>query len=136
MIEFVYGSKGSGKTKKMIDMANTALETCEGDVIFLNDRDKYRVKVDTKIRFINMEEFGISGVDQLFGFLNGLVAENYDIKMVFIDNLLRLINAEKPADVCGMVEKIQKINETHEIKFVLSISCAEEEMPECVTNLI
>jgi thymidine kinase len=136
MIEFVYGAKGSGKTKKMIDMANNAVETCEGNVIFLNDRDKYRVKVDTKIRFINMEEFGISGIDQLYGFLNGVIAENYDVKIIFIDNLLRLINADSPADVCGMVEKIQKINENHEIKFVLSISCAEEEMPECVTNLI
>jgi len=70
MIEFVYGSKGSGKTKKMIDMANTALETCEGDIIFLNDRDKYRVKVDTKIRFTNLEEFGIVGSDQLLGFIS------------------------------------------------------------------
>lgn len=136
MIEFVYGSKGSGKTKKMIDMANTALETCEGDIIFLNDRDKYRVKVDTKIRFTNLDEFGINGVNQLFGFLSGVIAENYDVKIVFIDNLLRLIDYNTPADICAIVEKIQQINEKHDIKFVLSLSCDQEELPECVTKLI
>lgn len=136
MIEFVYGSKGSGKTKKMIDMANIALETCKGDIIFLNDRDKYRVKVDTKIRFTDLEEFDISGTDQLFGFISGVIAENYDVKIIFIDNLLRIVNCETPADICDIVGKIQKINEKHEIKFVLSLSCDEKELPACVTNLI
>ncbi|WP_373483919.1 hypothetical protein [Acetobacterium sp.] len=136
MIEFVYGSKGSGKTKKMIDMANTALETCEGDIIFLNDRDKYRVKVDTKIRFTNLEEFSIVGSDQLFGFISGVIAENYDVKIVFIDNTLRLIDYQTPADICEIVEKIQRINEKHDIKFVLSLSCEKEELPECVAKLI
>ena len=52
MIEFVYGAKGSGKTKKMIDMANAEVGSAKGDILFINDRDKYRVTVDTKIRFI------------------------------------------------------------------------------------
>ena len=50
MIEFVYGAKGSGKTKKMIDMANAEVGSAKGDILFINDRDKYRVTVDTKIR--------------------------------------------------------------------------------------
>ena len=136
MIEFVYGAKGSGKTKKMIDMANSALESCEGNVIFLNDRDKYRVKVDTKIRFTNLEEFGIVGSDQLFGFISGVIAENYDVKIVFIDNTLRLIDYQSSEDICKIVEKIQQINQKHDIKFVLSLSCEKEELPECVTKLI
>lgn len=46
MIEFVYGAKGSGKTKKMIDMANGELANAKGSVLFINDRDKYRATVD------------------------------------------------------------------------------------------
>lgn len=136
MIEFVYGSKGSGKTKRMIDMANTDLETCKGDIIFVNDRDKYRVKVDTRIRFTNLEEFEISGTKEIFGFLSGVIAENYDVEIIYVDNLLRIIDAEKPEDVCEIIEKIKKINEKHKIKFVLSMSCDEADLPECVKNLI
>ena len=32
MIEFVYGAKGSGKTKRMIDMANGEIENAKGQV--------------------------------------------------------------------------------------------------------
>lgn len=136
MIEFVYGSKGSGKTKKMIDMANTDLETCKGDIIFINDRDKYRVKINTKIRFTNLEEYGIVGTGQLFGFISGAISENFDVKIMYIDNLLRIIDSKTPEDVCEIVEKVQAINQKHEIKFVLSMSCDESDLPQCVKNLI
>jgi len=136
MIEFVYGSKGSGKTKKMIDMANADLETCKGDIIFINDRDKYRVKIDTKIRFTNLEEYGIAGAGQLFGFISGAISENFDVKIMYIDNLLRIIDSKTLDDVCEIVEKLQLINTTHEIKFVLSMSCDASELPQCVKNLI
>jgi thymidine kinase len=136
MIEFVYGAKGSGKTKKMIDMANDALETCNGDINFINDRDKYRVKVDTKIRFINLEEFEVLGTDQLFGFISGLIAENYDVKLILLDNLLRIIDAQTPDDVCNVIERINKLQEKHDIKFVLSLSIDESELPACVKKLI
>ncbi|WKY45959.1 hypothetical protein Q5O14_07640 [Eubacteriaceae bacterium ES2] len=136
MIEFVYGAKGSGKTKKMIDMANDALETCNGDIIFINDRDKYRVKVDTKIRFINLEEFEVLGTDQLFGFISGLIAENYDVKLIVLDNLLRIIDAQTPDDVCNVIEQINKLQEKHNIKFILSLSIDENELPACVKKLI
>ncbi len=136
MIKFVYGAKGSGKTKRMIDMANEALETCDGNIIFINDRDKYQIKVDTKIRFTNLEEFDVTGIDQLSGFISGVISENYDVKLMFIDNLLRILNAKDVKDVCQVIEKIKEIQKNHDIKFVLSISCDENELPECVTELM
>lgn len=136
MIKFVYGAKGSGKTKRMIDMANEALETCDGNIVFINDRDKYQIKVDTKIRFTDLEEFDVVGIDQLSGFISGVISENYDVKLVFIDNLLRILDAKEVSDVCQVIEKIKKLQKNHEIKFVLSISCDENELPECVTELM
>ena len=41
MIEFVYGAKGSGKTKKMIEMANAEVDKAKGDILFINHRDKF-----------------------------------------------------------------------------------------------
>ncbi len=136
MIKFVYGDKGSGKTKKMIDMANEALETCDGNIVFINDRDKYQIKVDTKIRFTDLDEFEVTGIDQLSGFISGVISENYDVKLIFIDNLLRILEAKDVKDVCLMIEKIKRIQKDHDIKFVLSISCDKEELPECITELM
>ena len=57
-------------------------------------------------------------------------------QIVFIDNTLRLIDYQTPADICKIIERIQQINEKHDIKFVLSLSCEKEELPECVAKLM
>ena len=136
MIEFVYGAKGSGKTKKMIDMANAEVGSAKGDILFINDRDKYRVTVDTKIRFINSEDFEIKGEDELYGFISGVIAGNYDVDVVYIDNLLRILDADGPEDISGILEKLDKIQKKQDIKFVLSLSCEESTVPECVKNYL
>ncbi|MSS19683.1 hypothetical protein [Pseudoramibacter porci] len=134
MIEFVYGAKGSGKTKKMIDMANAELETSKGQILFINDRDKYRVTVDTKIRFINSDDFGIKGEDELFGFICGVLGSNYDVDTIYIDNLLRILDANGPEDVEGLLKRLDVIQKKQDVKFVLSLSCDENEIPECIKN--
>ena len=136
MIEFVYGAKGSGKTKKMIDMANAEVGSAKGDILFINDRDKYRVTVDTKIRFINSEDFEIKGEDELYGFISGVIAGNYDVDVVYIDNLLRILEADGPEDISGILEKLDKIQKKQDIKFVLSLSCEESTVPDCVKNYL
>lgn len=136
MIEFVYGAKGSGKTKKMIDMANAELENTKGNILFINDRDKYRATVNTQIRFINTDEFFIKGEEQLYGFIAGAIAENYDVSVVYIDNLLRILDADGPEDVAGILEKLDKIQKGQDIKFVLSLSCEEDSVPDCVKNYL
>lgn len=130
MIEFVFGGKGSGKTKKMIDMANAEVETAKGEILFINDRDKYRVSVDKNIRFVNTEDFDIIGVERLYGFLSGIIAGNYDVDLIYIDNLLRILNAEGVADVLPLLEKINPLQKEYETRFVLSLSCEEDEIPE------
>lgn len=136
MIKFVYGAKGSGKTKKMIDMANTELETAKGNILFINDRDKYRATVDNKIRFVNSEDFDIKGEEELYGFISGVIAGNYDVDVVYIDNLLRILDANGPDDIAGILEKLDKVQKSQDIKFVLSLSCEESTVPECVKNYL
>ena len=36
MVKLLVGHKGSGKTKQMIDIANSTVETSKGSVIFIN----------------------------------------------------------------------------------------------------
>ena len=40
MIKFIIGPKGSGKTKKVIALANKALEDCKGEIVFVNGSDR------------------------------------------------------------------------------------------------
>ena len=39
MIKVIYGAKGTGKTKMMIDAANAAVKAAKGHLIFMKGRE-------------------------------------------------------------------------------------------------
>lgn len=52
MIQIIAGKKGSGKTKRLIDMTNNAVKTSSGNVVFLDKNDSYMYEVDRAVRFV------------------------------------------------------------------------------------
>ena len=85
MIQVIAGKKGSGKTKRLIDLTNTTAREAAHDVVFLDDDNRYMFDVDRKVRFINAEEYHISSADMFIGFLCGILSSNFDVGTVFID---------------------------------------------------
>ena len=53
MIQVIAGKKGSGKTKRLIDLTNTTAREAVHDVVFIDDDRRYMLCVDHKLRFIN-----------------------------------------------------------------------------------
>lgn len=49
MVQLIYGTKGSGKTKRLIDMANAEMAETKGNIVFMDDdkRYMYDVKADS-----------------------------------------------------------------------------------------
>ena len=57
MVYLLTGQKGSGKTQKMIELANQKAKACDGNVVFIKNshNDTYSVSFD--IRAICMDDF-------------------------------------------------------------------------------
>ena len=72
MIQIIAGKKGSGKTKRLIDMTNNAVKTSSGNVVFLDKNDSYMYEVDRAVRFVNVEEYSVSSAEMFLGFLGGV----------------------------------------------------------------
>ena len=53
MIQIIAGKKGSGKTKRLIDMTNQIAAESPADVVFLDDDDRYIREINHKARFVN-----------------------------------------------------------------------------------
>ena len=90
MIQVIDGKKGSGKTKRILDMANHMVDTQHGDVVFVDDDNRYMFDLRHEVRFVNAGEYGIRSADMFFGFLAGMLATNFDVKVIFIDAFLKL----------------------------------------------
>ena len=95
MIHVIMGLKGSGKTKKMIDSIQSAVETASGDVVCIEYGKKLTYDLNYRVRLVDSKEYGISNLDMLKGFLSGLHAGNFDITHVYIDNLYKTIGINR-----------------------------------------
>ena len=95
MINVIMGLKGSGKTKKLIDSINEAVNAAQGDVVCIEYGKKLTYDVNYRVRLVDSKEYGINNLDMLKGFLSGLHAGNFDITHVYIDNLYKTIGADR-----------------------------------------
>ena len=89
MIKLIVGTKGSGKTKAMIDQINDAVKTSKGNVVVVEKGMKLTYDIAPAARLIDLEEYKISGGEMLYGFVAGLMANNYDITDLYIDGILK-----------------------------------------------
>lgn len=129
MIKIIAGNKGSGKTKRLIDMTNETVKTASGNVIFLDKDNSYMYEVDRAVRFVNVNDYHVDSAEMFLGFLGGMLASNYDIKYVFIDAFLKLIKIDI-ADAKWFFESLDKFAQKHDMTFVLSVSADPETLPD------
>ena len=129
MIQVIAGKKGSGKTKRLIDLTNSTAKEAANDVIFLDDDNRYMFDVDHKVRFINAEDYHIHNADMFIGFLCGMLSSNFDIGTVFIDAFLKLCHLELN-ETGKVVETLVELSAKQNVNFVLSLSADPEELPD------
>lgn len=131
MIQVIHGLKGSGKTKRIIDLANESIKDQKGDVVFVDDDNRYMFDLRHEVRFVNAGEYGMVGPEMFFGFLCGMLAQNFDVSLVFIDAFLKLVHC-KPEETEWFFKSLEALSEKRNIHFVLSVSMDDEAAPEFI----
>ena len=131
MINVFIGKKGSGKTKKLIDYANRAVEKSNGNVVVIEKGLKLTYDISHRARLIDSDAYGIQGLEALEGFLCGICAGNYDVTDILLDSTLKIIGTDMAA-LSELIAKMAKLSETANVTFTLSISADEGELPEDV----
>ena len=132
MVKVIMGPKCTGKTKQMIDLINTAVETEHGNVVAIAHDSKLTFDINYKIRLVETSDYDIPNYDTLKGFLYGLYASNYDITHVFIDSLNKLVSTENKADVEAFLDWLEAFSQKSGIKYTVSISEDESTASEGV----
>ncbi len=136
MIKIIYGAKGSGKTKEIIEAANKRIETDQlGDTVFIADTSRYIHDIKYQIRFTNTKETNITTEDGFLGFVQGMLEANYDIRYFYVDGIARMI--DKPIEEMeGFLLKLEQVAQKTEATFVLTISRDLEDLPDFIRKYI
>ena len=135
MIKVIYGAKGTGKTKMMIDAANAAVANAKGHLIFLTDTKRGMYDLERDVRFIDVTDYDVAGEAALCGFVKGVIAGNNDNEYVYIDGVVRI--AGKPvSELAAFFYMLEKVSMTNNLTITVSLSASKEELPDFVTKYI
>ena len=130
MITLILGKKGSGKTKKLMDLCNVAVEQSKGNVVFIEKDNTLTYDLSHKARLVAAEDYAIKCYGCFYGFIAGMCAGNYDITDIFVDSTLKIggDDLEKLAD---FAEKLAKLD----VNITLSISADKADIPARLAEL-
>ena len=135
MVKLLIGRKGSGKTKKIVEMANAAAAATKGNVIFVEKGSALTFSVASAIRLIDTSEYRIGNYDEFFGFVAGIMASDYDATEIFIDGTKK-IGGDDPELLAKFVEKLDRISTETSPDIILTVSYDSNELPESVAKFI
>ncbi|BDF69457.1 hypothetical protein CE91St41_04360 [Oscillospiraceae bacterium] len=126
MVRVIMGVKGTGKTKQMIELINSAVHSENGNVVCIERGPKLTYDIHYKIRLVEASQYDMSSFDFLKGFVSGLYASNYDITHMFIDSLTKIVPSEATdAGVEDFLDWLNSFSEKNSIKFTVTISADE-----------
>ena len=134
MVYLLTGQKGSGKTQKMIELANQKAKACDGNVVFIKNshNDTYSVSFD--IRAICMDDFpSIRNIDEYTGFIYGMISCNSDIEVIFIDGILKQTSVSLD-NIPRFVDRLSNISKKHNVDFYVSVSADREGLKDVKTE--
>ncbi|MBQ5314737.1 MAG: hypothetical protein J6J52_01790 [Oscillospiraceae bacterium] len=130
MVKIITGKKGSGKTKVLIDMINEAAKSTSGNIVCIEKGLKLTYDIDHSVRLTDMEDYNLEGIDMFYGFVNGMIAGNFDIKEIYVDGILKVVGRDY-AELGVLFDKLDKIT-GDDIKCIITVSADADELPDSV----
>ena len=99
MIKYILGSKGSGKTRWLIDNANDDMKKGDGNIAFVEVDDDHIFSLDYNVRLINATEYRLNSIESFYGFICGLL----DKDMNLVKEFRKVKPDENPQEVLDYV---------------------------------
>ena len=135
MVQIIAGEKGKGKTKYLLDMANTAVKESKGSIVYLDKSSKHMYELNNRIRLINVQEYPITTSEGFIGFLCGIICQDHDLEQMYLDSFLKLSCLEGE-NIEETYKALEAISEKYHVTFVLSVSMNADALPECAKSSV
>lgn len=133
MIKYILGSKGSGKTKWLIDNANEDMKSGDGNIAFVEVDDDHIFSLDYNVRLINATDYRLNSINSFYGFICGLLAMDYDLHKIYIDGIYKVLplNIE---DLEYLFNRISKIPDAENKEIFINVDYLKTDMPETLSE--
>ncbi len=128
MIKIIIGNKGSGKTKRLIDLVNASVEKSNGNVVCIENSPKLTYDISSKARLLETETYAISGHKAFYGFLAGICAGNYDVTDILVDATFKIVGRDYDK-LIQFFDMLSNLSEASNVDFYFTLSADKEDLP-------
>ena len=135
MIKLIIGNEGTGKTLRLLDLANNAVKDANGHLVYLDKSTRHMYEINNKVRLIDVSEFGFSSIDEFYGFVCGIISQDRDIEQLYFDSFKKLGKFDV-SEVGAVLDKFDKLSEKCGITFNMAMSVDEADIPESYKDSI
>lgn len=135
MLKLIVGVKGTGKTKHLIEMVNTASEESKGSVVCIEKGTKLTYDIKHTARLIDTDQYNIGDAQSLFGFIAGIVASNHDVTDLFVDSALKIcLNDIDSFD--KFVDEVNALVEKYDLHCTMTVTLPAEKATETIKKYL
>ncbi len=131
MIKIIAGEKGTGKTATLVEAINE-VATADNNVVCIQRGARLNQLLKPNVRLINMEEYPVSGFDQLLAFIGGICSKDYDLTHIYIDSVRKVIDCDDISGLDAFIEKLNKFLANSNITATIVVSNSVDSLPESV----
>ncbi len=129
MVSLILGNKGSGKTKRLINLVNEAVERSNGNVVCVEKERLLIYDINYRARLVETDHYKVSGYEAFYGFLSGIVAGDHDITDVLVDATLKIGGRDYQA-LAAFLKKVSELSKIADQDFTFTVSADESELPK------
>ncbi len=134
MVRIIYGKKGTGKSRRLIALANEAHQRKDENAVFIDNDGDRMYMLDRGIRFINASDYRIDGPKMFTGFLSGISAQDFDLQAVYINSFMKIV--KHPVEgLEEMFEFLKRFSYEQHVDLFISIG-GEGELPAYLAPLV
>ena len=129
MLQLIIGEKGKGKTKILLEKANTEIQTAHGNIVYVDKCKQHMYELNRRVRLIDISDYPVKNRDAFIGFLCGLLSQDNDLEQIYLDSFMKIMRIDE-SQVGDALREINKIGEAFQVTFFISISVLRDQLPE------
>ncbi len=122
MVRLIMGAAGAGKTKQLIELIHTSVESEKGSVVCIEPGADMTYDISYNVRLVNAGEYDLHSFEGLRGFVSGLYAGNYDISHVYVDNLCKITRNNDVNEIEKFLSWLERFSDKNTVKFTVTLS--------------
>lgn len=135
MVRVIFGEKGTGNSKRIIQMANDSVDETQGSVVFIDAEGQYLFDLKHAIRFIDAGHYNINSPKMFYGFLAGIAAQDFDLQRIYVDGFRKLVK-HPLNELEAMFVQIQDFADKSGIDIFIGVSEDGGEMPHYLKKYV